>query len=82
MAYLLEGKPKFDAADKQKWVSFENLLLMMEKLAEYYESEDQTGKAREERKKALQLIEIMENEAYSAYVDYFEKKLGVVTSKE
>lgn len=36
-AYLLSGKAKFEAAEKQKWISFENLLQMMWKLAEYYE---------------------------------------------
>lgn len=29
MAYLVEGKEKFDAAEKQKWISFENLLQMI-----------------------------------------------------
>ena len=36
-AYLLSGKAKFEAAEKQKWISFENLLQMMWKLAEYYD---------------------------------------------
>lgn len=35
MAYLVEGKEKFDAAEKQKWISFENLLQMIWKEAEY-----------------------------------------------
>ena len=32
-AYLLSGKAKFEAAEKQKWISFENLLQMMWKLS-------------------------------------------------
>ena len=45
MAYLLEGKPKYEAAEKQKWISFENLIQMMEKLAEYYELEGMKAEA-------------------------------------
>ena len=75
MAYLLEGKPKYEAAEKQKWISFENLIQMMEKLAEYYESEERRMEATEERKKALKLISIMENTAYDAYVSFFNDKI-------
>ncbi len=75
MAYLLEGKPKFEAAEKQKWVSFENLIQMMEKLAEYYESEGMKAEAIKEREKALNLIELIENSAYDAYVDFFSKRI-------
>lgn len=76
VAYLLEGKPKFEAAEKQKWISFENLIQMMEKLAEYYESEGMTDKAIEEREKALKLIHIIDNSAFDAYVDFFRNKIG------
>lgn len=75
VAYLLEGKPKFEAAEKQKWISFENLIQMMEKLAEYYESEGTTAKAIEEREKALKLIHIIDNSAFDAYVDFFRNKI-------
>ncbi len=59
IAYLLEGKPKFEAAEKQKWVSFENLIQMMEKLAEFYESEGMAAEATNEREKALKLISVV-----------------------
>jgi transcriptional regulator with XRE-family HTH domain len=75
VAYLLEGKPKFEAAEKQKWISFETLIQMMEKLAEYYESEGMTDKAVEEREKALKLIHIIDNSAFDAYVDFFRNKI-------
>lgn len=75
MAYLLEGKAKFEAAEKQKWISFENLIQMMEKLAEYYESEGMNTEAINEREKALKLISIIENSAYDPYVSYFNKKI-------
>lgn len=75
MAYLLEGKAKFEAAEKQKWISFENLIQMMEKMAEYYESEGLQLDAIKEREKALTLIECIDNSAYDTYVSFFENKL-------
>ncbi|MBR5500357.1 MAG: helix-turn-helix transcriptional regulator [Clostridia bacterium] len=75
MAYLLEGKPKFEAAEKQKWISFENLIQMMEKIAEYYASEGMLAEANQERKKALTLIKHIDNPAYEAYVSFFENQL-------
>ena len=75
MAYLLEGKPKYEAAEKQKWISFENLIQMMEKLAEYYESEGMKAEAITEREKALKFIDLVENSAYDAYVGFFNKRI-------
>ncbi|MBQ9746531.1 MAG: helix-turn-helix transcriptional regulator [Clostridia bacterium] len=74
-AFVLEGKPKFEAAEKQKWISFENLLQMMEKLAECYEAEGNPEKAAAEREKALKLIPIMEHKAFDVYAEYFKEKL-------
>ena len=75
MAYLLEGKQKYEAAEKQKWISFENLIQMMEKLAEYYESEGMKAEATKERERALKFIALVENSAYDAYVDFFSNKI-------
>lgn len=75
MAYLLEGEPKFKAAEKQKWISFENLIQMMWKLAEYYESTNETDKAVTETKKALELIKILNHPNFSVYTDYFTKQI-------
>ena len=73
MAYLLEGKPKFDAAEKQKWISFENLLQMMWKLAECYEANGEYGKAILETEKAINLISVMEEkQAFDNYVVFFK----------
>ena len=74
-AFVLEGKPKFEAAEKQKWISFENMLQMMEKLAEFYESEGNPEKAAAEREKALKLISVMEHKAFDIYAEYFKEKL-------
>ena len=75
MAYLLEGKPKYEAAEKQKWISFENLIQMMEKLAEYYESQGMKAEAIKEREKALKFIDLVENSAYDVYVGFFNKPI-------
>ena len=75
MAYLLEGKSKFEAAEKQKWISFENLIQMMEKIAEYYESEGMKAAAIKERETALKFIDLIENDAYDAYIGFFKKQI-------
>ena len=75
MAYLLEGKPKYEAAEKQKWISFENLIQMMEKLAEYYESEGMKAEAIKEREKALKFIDLVEDSAFDVYVSFFNNKI-------
>ena len=75
MAYLLEGKAKFEAAEKQKWISFENLIQMMEKLAEYYESEGMKAAAIKERETALKFIDLIGNDAYDAYIGFFKKQI-------
>ncbi len=75
IAYLLEGEPKFKAAEKQKWISFENLIQMMWKLAECYEAEGETDKAIEETEKALELIPILDHPNFNIYTDFFEKQI-------
>lgn len=75
IAYLLEGKEKYEAAEKQKWISFENLIQMMQKLAECYEAEGNIAKAIEETEAALKLIPIMNKEQFDIYVGFFEKQL-------
>lgn len=76
IAYLFDGKQKYDAAEKQKWISFENLLQMMEKLAEYYAESGYAEKAKEERKTALELIGAIKSECFKEYTEFFKKKLG------
>ncbi len=81
IAYLLEGKEKFEAAEKQKWISFENLIQMMQKLAECYEADGEIEKAVEETEKALQLIPILKKEPFDIYVGFFEKQLARLKGK-
>ena len=80
-AYLLSGKAKFDAAEKQKWISFENLLQMMWKLAEYYEENGKIDKAIAETKKALNLISIIGNSQFDTYVKFFSKQIERLKSR-
>ena len=80
-AYLLSGKAKFEAAEKQKWISFENLLQMMWKLAEYYEENGKIDKAIAETKKALNLISIIGNSQCDTYVKFFSKQIERLKSR-
>lgn len=82
MAYLLEGEPKFQAAEKQKWISFENLLQMMWKIVEYYEEKGETEKALEEIEKALKLIPILNHPNFDIYTDYFNKQIKRLKEKQ
>ena len=75
IAYLLDGKEKFEAAKKQKWISFEDLLQMMQKLAECYEADGDIARAIAETETALQLLPILKNKAFDIYVEFFEKQL-------
>lgn len=80
-AYLLSGKAKSEAAEKQKWISFENLLQMMWKLAEYYEENGKIDKAIAETKKALNLISIIGNSQFDTYVKFFSKQIERLKSR-
>ena len=80
-AYLLSGKAKFEAAEKQKWISFENLLQMMWKLAEYYEESGKIDKAIADTKKALNLISIIGNSQFDTYVKFFSKQIERLKSR-
>ena len=79
MAFILDGKAKYEAAQKQKWISFETLLQMMWKIAECYETNCESEKAVEETQKALAIIEIItkeeKTENFKPYKEYFKKQI-------
>lgn len=76
IAFLLDGEPKRNAAEKQKWISFENLLQMMWKLAECYEANGETDAAIAETEKALELLKIMNHPNFNdVYSDYFKNQI-------
>lgn len=75
MAFISSGKTKYNVAQKQKWISFENLLQMMCKTAEYYEEIGEIDNAVKELKKAVLLIPILDNSAYDNYLNFFNNKI-------
>lgn len=75
VAFLMEGEEKREAAEKQKWISFEDILSMMNELVEYYRSVGEREKAIKETETALKLIEIMDNKNFDEYTDLFTKQL-------
>lgn len=75
MAYLLSGSEKFEVAQKQKLVSFENAVQMMWKIAEYYAETGEYSEAIEETEKALQIIDIIKHSQFDVYIDYFSDKI-------
>ena len=79
--YLLSGKAKFEAAEKQKLISLENLIQMMWKLAEYYEEIGKTDKAIKETEKALDIISVVPNTQFDVYIKYFNNQIERMKSK-
>ena len=80
MAFVLTGKPKYDAAEKQKWISFENLLQMMAKLIECYQDDGNTTAAVAEAQRALCLLEALHGDEktgrFDGYVGYFSRRIS------
>ena len=80
MAFVLEGAPKYEAAEKQKWISFETMIQMMSKLSECYEAENEIEKAISEYERAKLLIDSLADEEkiknFNNYYDYFENQIN------
>lgn len=78
-AFVLDGKPKYEAAEKQKWISFETLIQMMWKIAEFYRDDGEKEKAVKETERALLLISAMYGEEkigrFDNYAEFFKKKI-------
>ncbi len=85
MAFIMQGKAKFTAAEKQKWLSFETLLQMMQKITECYKAEGKSAAAAAEIKRALALIKTMDGEEkiqnFSHYAASFESELQRITEE-
>ena len=62
MAFVLAGQPKYEAAKKQKWISFEILIQMMQKIAECHEADGEIDKAVSEIERALAVISALQDE--------------------
>ncbi len=75
-AMLLNDKESYEAAVKQKWLSFEDLIRMMQKIASVLEAEGKHGEAMKEYERALKLIEVMEcSESFFAYTERIKEEL-------
>lgn len=85
MAFILTGKPKYEAAEKQKWISFEILLQMMWKIAECYEADGKTSEAISETMRALALVEALHEELkierFQSYIEYFKNQIERMKNK-
>lgn len=86
MAFVLSGRPKYEAAQKQKWISFEILLQMMYKIAECYEADGKREQAATEIERALALISALQGEEkiedFMHYAAFFKKQLGELKTVE
>lgn len=84
MAFITEGQAKYDAAEKQKWISFETLIQMMWKLAEFYRDSGFINKAVTETQTALNMIEVFAHEEkierFDSYKTFFTNKIKEMQS--
>ena len=74
-AFLFSGDKKYEAAEKQKRISSENLLQMIAKLAEFYEEKNEIQKAIHELNTGIMLIEVLNQNYFDMYHTYFQKQL-------
>ena len=84
-AWTLSGGKKYDAAQKQKWISFEDLLNMMGKVAECLEEEGNVPGALAEWERARRLMDAMADEEtigrFGEYADSIEKQISRLSEK-
>lgn len=79
MAFILDGPAKRAAADKQKWLSFESMLQMMQKLAECCEAEGRIADALAETRRARALLRVMFDgdddrlSGFAVYAAFFDR---------
>lgn len=79
-AQLLKGRKKYEAAEKQKWLAFEDLLDMMGKVAECLEAEGDAAGALKEAKCAGALIETMGNDRFKG-CGGFDEQIARLSAK-
>ena len=84
-AWILTGRKKYEAAEKQKWLAFEDLLQMMDKITEYLEAQQDYSGALAEAKRAKALIEAMDGEEsiknFSGYLASIEEQIAHLSKK-
>jgi len=79
MAFVTTGQRKLEAAEKQKWISFETLIQMQWKLAECSEEAGDIPGAAACTRRAIRLIDALSDEEkitlFETYKQFFEKQL-------
>ncbi len=71
MAWILPAPEKWEAARKQKWIAFEDLLQMMGKIAECLEDEGKYAEALDECDRAARLLEVMQDQPWAGCWDNY-----------
>ncbi len=73
-ALLLTDDESSEAARKQKWISFEDLIRMMERISHDFETQGDNSKALAEAERALRLLNVMADEpSIINFKKYFEQ---------
>ncbi len=84
-ALLLKDEESKNAAKKQKWIAFEDLLQMMERISKDLESDGDYSEALAEAERALKLVEAMESEQsihhFNNYVERIKTRITVLKEK-
>lgn len=79
MAFVAEGQAKYEAAEKQLWISLETMIQMLWKLAECCEEEGDVDGAMRRARQALAIIEALKDERkivnFQIYVDYLNGQI-------
>ena len=80
LSFIVSGDRKYEVAEKQKWISFEILIQMMWKIAEYYEEKGEIDNAVSETEKAIAFIDVLKNEEkidnFHGYKEFFTKHIN------
>lgn len=83
LAFVATGTVKYEAAEKQKWISIEVLLQMMEKLSEHYADIGNMDAARQEAERALAILNALTGEPkidlFHSYNAAFNKRLTTLS---
>ena len=76
-AFIFKGQAKYEAAEKHKWIAFEQLLQMCAQLSEYYVDENKKEEAVKELNRGLNLIKALDDETkilrFEIYSKHFKK---------
>lgn len=81
-ARILEGTRQYEAADKQKWICFEEMLNMMGIISQYYKNEGKKKEAACEAEKALKLIGIIGNSCFEPYAEKIQTFFEEMSSNQ